>query len=73
MPVSAERQRELRRMRTEHRIADWQAAGYTARAHAVARKRRAGRKATRSRSAAATRANHARTARGRPCTPQAKV
>ena len=46
MPVSAERQRELRRMRTECRNADWQAAGYTARANAVARKSRAGRKAT---------------------------
>ena len=46
MPVSAERQRELRRVRTERRIADWQAAGSTARANAVARKSRAGRKAT---------------------------
>ena len=60
MPVSAECQRELRRMRTERRIADWQAAGYAARANAVARKSRAGRKAIRSRSVAASRANHAR-------------
>lgn len=47
MPASAERQRELRRMLTERRIADLQAAGYTARAHAVARQTRAGQKATR--------------------------
>lgn len=55
MPASAERQREVRRMRTERRIADLQAAGYTARAHAVARQTRAGQKSTRRRSVAARR------------------
>lgn len=73
MPVSAERQRELRRMRTARRIADLQADGKSGQAKRLARKSKAGLRNTRSRSVATAKANRRRAERGRDYTPRETV
>lgn len=73
MPVSAERQRELRQIRTANRIAELQAEGKSGRARAVARKSKAARRNTRTRSVAVARANQRRAERGRAYAPDEKV